>query len=351
MVSFLNNLHPLLKRKKDKNIQDDPSFALIDTIERELIALESEAIKSKGQSFLASASGDYLDNFGSWFNVVRKPNEVDTNYRKRILGNVTRRKGTIPGIEEAIREHLRVPGVVPTITEPLKNIFFLSSSKLNSKDRLMGEYYRFGTLELNLKVDYSAPHTNLLKVPENNIVFSPNNVGLGTSKYIGGGEYEVTPDEGKVTSLYYFLKHDLLPERLSEPLKERVTYTISMDIKTEVDTTITYGISSAYIDTPRITIPTKANEYRRISYTFRWLNSEALPYVPITFSTGKGTEGLKTRYKNLKIEYGEEASEYSKNPRLYLEDTQDEDIINNLKTVIDEYKPTGTEVYYKGVKI
>lgn len=351
MVSFLNNLHPLLKRKKDKNIQDDPSFALIDTIERELITLESEAIESKGQSFLATASGEYLDNFGSWFNVARKPNEVDNNYRKRILDNVTRRKGTIPGIEDAVTTALGIPGLKVKVTEPLKNIFFLSSSKLNSKDRLMGEYYRFGTLELNLDVDFSIPHTNLLKVPETNIIFSPNNVGLGTAKYIGDGEYEVTTDEGKVTSLYYFLKHDLLPERLSEPLKERVPYTISIDIKTEVDTTVIYGISSAYIDTPRITVPVKANEYQRLSYSFMWLNSEALPYVPIVFSTGKGTEGLKTRYKNLKIEYGKEPSEYSKNPRLYLEDTQDDVIRNKLKNVIDEYKPTGTEVYYKGVKI
>lgn len=334
MVSFLNNLHPLLKRKKDKNIQDDPSFALIDTIERELIALESEAIKSKGQSFLASASGEYLDNFGSWFNVARKPNEVDTNYRQRILANVTRRKGTIPGIEDAITTALGIPGLKVKVTEPLKNIFFLSSSKLNSKDRLMGEYYRFGTLELNLYVDFSVSGTNLL----------------------GDGREEYTNNpSGKMVELV-----KIGNKNLSEvfDLGGSGTYTMSFDLKSADTTNFSNIAVYPYPATNPIneykfpyTNFNVTTEYKRYSLTFDVEHSNPELSKTIMVFYGKYDTGNIPFIKNIKIEKGSKATPFTSSPLDYMQGYDEDNIKNVLKSVISEYKPTGTEVYYKGVKI
>ena len=72
MANFLKNLHPLLKRNRNKKDNQDPNFALIDTLNEEMNQVERDAIESKLQSSLKTATSEYLDKFGDWFGVYRR---------------------------------------------------------------------------------------------------------------------------------------------------------------------------------------------------------------------------------------------------------------------------------------
>lgn len=151
MGSFLKNIHPLLKRKKQNG--SDPNYAILQAIDGLLSEAEQTTLDAKAQSYLNKATGNYLDSWGEWFGVVRKDQEGDAEYRKRIIEYVDIPRGTNSALILAIRRYMSDgrPGAVGVeIYEPWKNIFTLNRSKLNGVDGLMGAYYRFAVIQINI---------------------------------------------------------------------------------------------------------------------------------------------------------------------------------------------------------
>ena len=70
MSRFINNLPPLLRRKKSAD--SDVTYAIIKALEEVLIQTEDNIVASKIHSFLHSAKGWSLDEWGNWFNLERK---------------------------------------------------------------------------------------------------------------------------------------------------------------------------------------------------------------------------------------------------------------------------------------
>nr|DAN11133.1 MAG TPA: Baseplate wedge protein [Herelleviridae sp.] len=150
MSNFLKNLHPLLKRKKDRYDNEDPNYALINTLNDEMNMIETDALESKLQSSLKTSTGKYLDTFGDWFGVYRKDNEDDDKYRERIIRELLLKRGTNNAIIDAIRYHLDDKDLYVDVYEPFKNIFYTNKSLLNGEDHLMGYYYRFAVINVTI---------------------------------------------------------------------------------------------------------------------------------------------------------------------------------------------------------
>lgn len=150
MSSFLKNLHPLLRREKDKKLNEDTNYILLNTLNEELNTVERDTIESKLQSSLKSATGTYLDKFGDWFGVYRKVDEEDEKYRQRIIKYLLLKRGTNNAIIEGIKYYLDRDDLNISIYEPFKNIFYTNKSELNGNDKLMGYYYRFAVINVTI---------------------------------------------------------------------------------------------------------------------------------------------------------------------------------------------------------
>ena len=150
MANFLKNLHPLLRRDRNKKDNQDPNFALIEALNEEMNQVEKDAIESKLQSSLKTATSEYLDKFGDWFGVYRRANEDDTAYRARIIKYLLLKRGTNNAIIEAIRDYLGRDDIDVSVYEPFTNIFYTNKSHLNGEDHLMGYYYRFAVINVSI---------------------------------------------------------------------------------------------------------------------------------------------------------------------------------------------------------
>ncbi|ANH50498.1 tail morphogenetic protein [Staphylococcus phage pSco-10] len=150
MANFLKNLHPLLRRNRNTKDNQDPNFALIDALNEEMNQVERDAIESKLQSSLKTATSEYLDKFGDWFGVYRRANEDDTTYRARIIRYLLLKRGTNNAIIDAIKDYLGRDDIDVSVYEPFTNIFYTNKSHLNGEDHLMGYYYRFAVINVSI---------------------------------------------------------------------------------------------------------------------------------------------------------------------------------------------------------
>src|SRR5699024_2809954 len=112
--------------------------------------VEKDAIESKLQSSLKTATSEYLDKFGDWFGVYRRANEDDTTYRARIIRYLLLKRGTNNAIIEAIKDYLGRDDIDVSVYEPFTNIFYTNKSHLNGEDHLMGYYYRFAVINVSI---------------------------------------------------------------------------------------------------------------------------------------------------------------------------------------------------------
>lgn len=150
MGNFLKNLHPLLRRKKNEYDNKDPNYAIIDMFSEELNSIERDALDSRIQSSLNTATGKYLDIYGDWYGLYRKDDEKDETYRDRILEYVLLKRGTNNSIIDAIRRFLEDEEIYVNVYEPFQNIFYTNKSHLNGEDHLMGDYYRFAIIDITI---------------------------------------------------------------------------------------------------------------------------------------------------------------------------------------------------------
>lgn len=156
MGNFLKHLHPLMRRKRKSNDYQDVNYAIIDALQEQITEMESDSVKSKIQSSLETATGEYLDIWGDWFGLARKENEQDTEYRNRIIEYFLLKRGTNNAIIKAVKDYFDDDKTDITIYEPFKNIFFTNRSKLNGNDHLMGHYYRFAVIDVTIGRPFPA---------------------------------------------------------------------------------------------------------------------------------------------------------------------------------------------------
>lgn len=150
MGNFLKHLHPLMRRKRKSKDYQDVNYAIINALQEQFTEMESDSVKSKIQSSLETATGEYLDIWGDWFGLPRKEKEHDTEYRNRIIEYFLLKRGTNNAIIKAVKDYFNDSETDITIYEPFQNIFFTNRSKLNGNDHLMGHYYRFAVIDVTI---------------------------------------------------------------------------------------------------------------------------------------------------------------------------------------------------------
>jgi len=148
-MNFWRNLHPLLRRDENRDY-GSANYAVLSSLADSLSDAEQDTISKKAQLILSTASGLYLDEWGSWFGVIRKPNENDNDYRARIKWYLLVPRSTIEGIITGIQYYLDDAGAKISVYEPWHNIFYTNKSKLNGVDHLQGFYYRFAVIDVRI---------------------------------------------------------------------------------------------------------------------------------------------------------------------------------------------------------
>lgn len=138
-------LHPLWKTRLTKD--SNPHNVVLASLDDMLKSVATDAMESKKDARLETATGQWLDEFGDKFGVFRKDNEDDNTYRQRIINYILIERGTVISIEDAIKKYLNDPTTKVEIYEPYKNVFILNKSKLNGEDHLLGKYYTTAVID------------------------------------------------------------------------------------------------------------------------------------------------------------------------------------------------------------
>lgn len=157
-MNFKRLLHPNLTKGYVEDFNNSSAnYAFFSAIEDILSSTEKDTIDSKVESYLNSADGEFLDEWGSWFGVTRKDNQSDDDYRNWIISYATLKRGTKKAIIDAIKTYLDMSDATISVYEPYKNVFQLDKSKLDGLDHLSGDYYRWGII--NIYVDRPVPES------------------------------------------------------------------------------------------------------------------------------------------------------------------------------------------------
>lgn len=91
---------------------------------------------------IRTATGEWLDEWGSWFGVPRIIGEPDSEYGSRIISTAIRPRTTIPSIKSAILDMLGDPNAKVDIYEPYTNIFKFNKSLLDGEDKITDAIYQ-----------------------------------------------------------------------------------------------------------------------------------------------------------------------------------------------------------------
>ena len=151
-------LHPVWRDafKSDKfSDKTELNKAVLDVFDEELQKVEDDTIHSKAQSFLSTASDEWLDYWGSWFGLKREDNQSDEDYRKALTNHVKHARSTVPALKEAIAHFLKTNIKNVNIYEPYNDVFFLDDSNLDSDKYLISDdYYTYGVIDIQISVPF-----------------------------------------------------------------------------------------------------------------------------------------------------------------------------------------------------
>lgn len=107
-------------------------WALLQGYSREVDAAQEQIRQALLQMVIATAEGEWLDLWGTLYDVPRLAGESDADLRTRIPREAFRLRVNALGIEQAI---LDATGWVVRIDEPWKDVFTLDQSMLSGPDR------------------------------------------------------------------------------------------------------------------------------------------------------------------------------------------------------------------------
>lgn len=159
MRSIRDFLYPIWRYTPDdsdyRSEQTELNQTVLDTIDEQLNKVEDDTIASKAQSFLKTASDEWLDFWGSWFGLKREQKQDDVAYREALIYHVKHARDTIPAMREAMSRYLHTNIENVQIKEPYKDVFILNDSYLNSEKSLYSlDYYREALMDIIISVPF-----------------------------------------------------------------------------------------------------------------------------------------------------------------------------------------------------
>lgn len=231
----------------------------IKTVSDDLNLLELELV-------IGSSTGEWLDEWGSWFGIPRLLNEEDSSYRNRILAVATKPKNTVPALIEAVRTYLGNPELNVQVYEPHNNIMKYSVSAYSGLDKYQdNEYQRFAVVDIIVPTNTPGVMQNIVEPVKS----------AGVKAYFT--RMDVIGD-GKPVKTY--------SDR--EPESDQYLWTQMKEIRTDIPI-----YSGAYVDLPL--------SGRQVTFSTMERHTELFKKVPISID---GTQdGIGTSYDNLYAYY------------------------------------------------
>lgn len=158
MSKLTDFLHPLWQKayQNKNNANYEVNNAILEALDQEMTKTEQQTISAKSQLFLRSASDEWLDYWGSWFGLKRQTGQSDNDYRNALIKHVEHPRDTIPALRKAMALFMNEDVSAVHVYEPWTDIFILNDSKLNSKAHLMGDYYQYGVIDLQVNKPFDA---------------------------------------------------------------------------------------------------------------------------------------------------------------------------------------------------
>lgn len=123
---------------------------ILGAVKNELEKTQKDMVDSALESYLSTATGSFLDHWGEFIGLSRRPNESDESYRARIEKYITVLRSTIPAIQDALYDYFGDYNANINIYEPFRDIFYTNKSMLNGKDHLQGNYYRYAVIDISI---------------------------------------------------------------------------------------------------------------------------------------------------------------------------------------------------------
>lgn len=138
--------------------------ALLDALDQSLQQIRIASEELKKELSILTASNSWLDKWGEWFGLSRKPEEEDDDFRNRILDVLRQERLTIPAIIELIKKVLGDDTII-NIYEPYKNIFRWNISSYSGEDKYQdNEYYRTGVIDITINKPVTEELLSLLNL-------------------------------------------------------------------------------------------------------------------------------------------------------------------------------------------
>lgn len=146
MSNILSNLTRVFNKKSSRELKFTTG-----AIDRALTMASTDVNLLNLEFVITTSTGEWLDEWGSWFGVARLEGETDEDYRNRILASCIRPKSTIPSIEDAIQSYLGDKDVNIEIFEPYTIIFKPSVTPVSEGYVFQdGVYYRPGVIDIRI---------------------------------------------------------------------------------------------------------------------------------------------------------------------------------------------------------
>ncbi|WAB24967.1 hypothetical protein M3_0016 [Lysinibacillus phage vB_LfM_LysYB1] len=145
MLKFLS---PVFKRFNTIGMSEE-GRAVMEAIERELQTLSLASSMVRLESVITTATGFWLDHWGSWFGIKRRFLEPDESMRERILNVVRALKVTIPAIEQAVKDFHQDANAFVQIREPHVDVFKYGESVYSGRHKYQNyDYYNTAVIDI-----------------------------------------------------------------------------------------------------------------------------------------------------------------------------------------------------------
>lgn len=129
----------------------------ISTLAKDISLLQLEYI-------IGTSTGEWLNEWGTWFGVARNLRESDKDYSTRILLKAVKPKNTIPALIDAIKVALNNPLAKVEVYEPHLDIFRLNISELSGDDKLQdGVYQRHAVVDIYINAPLPANLADVIR--------------------------------------------------------------------------------------------------------------------------------------------------------------------------------------------
>lgn len=149
----MGSLSRYLTRVFNRNSTDTLSH-ITGAVDNSLSVASTDIKLLDSEYIIGTSTGDWLDEWGTWFGVSRLMDEEDESYRNRILAICTKPKNTVTSIRETVKAYTGDENSKVIVYEPYTNIRKFNISTWGSQDRYTDDsYYTTGIIDIGINAD------------------------------------------------------------------------------------------------------------------------------------------------------------------------------------------------------